>query len=103
MARFEFAENMSEALFGRQIPQILLLHANELNADNFDALLQLIADRGYRFVTVEAALKDPSYAFPEKYSPTSDWLTHWAASKNIPFNPPAPPQHIQKIYADGQK
>jgi hypothetical protein len=102
-ARFEFAERTAGALFGRQIPQILLLHANELNADNIDSLLKLIADRGYRFVTVEQALKDPAYAFPENYSPTSDWLTHWAVSKKIAFDPPAPPQFVQKIYADSQK
>jgi hypothetical protein len=93
---------MSSALFGRPIKQILLLHANELNADNFDALAQLIKARGYRFITLDEALSDPVYQFPDRYKATSDWLNLWAYSKGQPFNAPSPPEFIQKIYADNQ-
>jgi len=99
-AKFDFCERVSNALFGRPIKQILLLHANELNADNFEALAQLIKARGYHFITLEQALTDPAYQFPDRYKATSDWLNLWAYSKGQPFDPPAPPEFIQKFYAD---
>lgn len=101
--KFDFSEKVSDQLFGRPIKHILLLHANELNADNFDALVKVMTDRGYRFITLEEALKDPVYQYPEKYLPTSDWLGLWSFSKGKRFTSPAPPEFIQKIYAEGQK
>lgn len=98
--KFDFCERVSNALFGRQIKQILLLHANELNADNFDTLMQLIKNRGYRLITLDDALTDPCYRFPDRYKATSDWLSLWAYSKGQSFDPPAPPEFIQKFYAD---
>src|SRR5215831_7774 len=98
--KFDFCERISKALFGRPIKQILLLHANELNADNFDALAQLIKDRGYYFMTLDQALTDPIYQFPERYKATSDWLNLWTYSNGQPFDAPAPPEFIQKFYAD---
>ena len=101
--QFDFAEKATTELFGRHVKHILLLHANELNADNFDALVKVMTDRGYRFITVEQALTDPIYQTPEKYIPTSDWLGRWAFSKDKKLSPPAPPEFIQKAYADAQK
>jgi peptidoglycan-N-acetylglucosamine deacetylase len=101
--QFDFAEKATTELFGRPVKHILLLHANELNADNFDALVKVMTDRGYRFITVEQALTDPIYQAPEKYIPTSDWLGRWAFSKDKKLAPPAPPEFIQKAYADAQK
>ena len=101
--KFDFCEKVATELFGHPIKHILLLHANELNADNFDALVKTMTDRGYRFITLEEALKDPAYQYPEKYVPTSDWLGLWSFSEGKRFASPAPPEFIQKIYAEGQK
>ena len=101
--KFDFCERVSSTLFGHSIKHILLLHANELNADNFDALVKVISDRGYHFVTLDEALTDPVYQFPDQYAPTSDWLSLWAFSKGQRFDSPAPPEFIQKTYADSQK
>ena len=101
--KLDFAEKMTAELFGRPVRHILLLHANELNADNFDALVKVMKDRGYRFITLEEALTDPVYQAPEKYTATSDWLSRWAFSKDKQFASPAPPEFIQKAFADGQK
>jgi len=100
--KVEFIEQAANQLFGRSIKHILLLHANELNADNFDQLIAVFKARGYRFITLADALRDPIYVFPDRYKPTSDWLSLWAYSKGQTFNPPAPPEFIQKIYADNQ-
>ena len=96
--RLEFCEKVSAELFGRQIRHVLLLHANELNADNFEGLVKVFRDRGYSFVTLERALEDPVYQFPERYAATSDWLSHWSSSKGAKFEPPPAPEFIRKIH-----
>jgi peptidoglycan-N-acetylglucosamine deacetylase len=96
--KFDHCEKISKELFGRDVRHILLTHANELNADNFDALVKVIKSKGYRFITLEQALADPIYKFPDKYNGTSDWLSMWAYSKGIKLNNPAPPEFIQKIF-----
>jgi len=101
--KFDFCERVAGDLFGHAIRHILLLHANELNADNIDGLLKMMKDRGYQFVTLEKALKDPVYHYPERYQATSDWLSLWAFSKGRSFASPMPPELIQKMYADTQK
>jgi peptidoglycan/xylan/chitin deacetylase (PgdA/CDA1 family) len=100
---FDHAERVAAELFGRPVRHILLLHANELNADNFDALVKVMTDRGYRFITLEEALADPVYQPPDKYLDNSDWLGGWAFAKGRKFDAPAPPDFIQKAYADAQK
>ena len=100
--KFEFCEQAANDLFGRPIKHILLLHANELTADNLDGLATMLKNRGYRFVTLEQALKDPVYQAPDKYIPTSDWLGHWAFSKGKKLAPPMPPDFIQKPFLDNQ-
>lgn len=101
--KFDFCEKFTTELFGRPIKHILLLHANELNADNFDALIKVMKDKGYEFITLERALTDPAYQYPNKYIPISDWLSLWAFDKGKGVDSPAPPEFIQKIYADSQK
>jgi peptidoglycan-N-acetylglucosamine deacetylase len=101
--KIDFCESVTRELFGHPIKQILLLHANELNADNFGQLVKLMRDRGYRFITLKEALSDPVYQFPDKYKATSDWLSHWSFSKGRQFMAPMPPQFIQQAYSNSLK
>src|SRR5215475_2286541 len=101
--RFDFCEHVAGDLFGRSIKHILLLHANELVADNLDGLATMLESKGYRFISLEEAWKDPVYQAPVKYVATSDWLSHWAFSKGKKLTPPMPPDFLQKSYLDGQK
>jgi len=101
--KFEYCEAAAKDIFGRSIAHILLLHANELNGDNFDALIKVLKNRGYQFVTLDEALKDPIYRTPDKYSANSDWLASWAASKSKRYDPPMPADFIMEIYKQGQK
>src|SRR5262245_22564526 len=64
---FEFIEGVSRNLLGREMAQVLLLHANTLNADTFPQLAAMMKARGYRFVTLEEALKDEAYRRPDTY------------------------------------
>jgi peptidoglycan/xylan/chitin deacetylase (PgdA/CDA1 family) len=80
-----FAESASPKIFGREIAQTLLLHANDLNADCLDELLARYEARGYRFVTLEQAMADPAYRTPDTmvsaYGPT--WLWRWRTSLGL--------------------
>ena len=66
-AMFDYVENASRRLFGREIPQILLIHDNEINSEELRYLLANLANRGYRFVSLEEALTDPAYDTPQRY------------------------------------
>lgn len=85
-----FAETISPAIFGREVTQTLLLHANTLNADTLDELLSRYEARGYRFVTLEEAMADPAYATKDTlvstHGPT--WLWRWMKSlgMNVSFS-----------------
>ena len=61
IAATEFAERFSPQIFGREVPQTLLIHANDLNADCLDEMLRRFAGRGYRFVSLDEAMRDPAY------------------------------------------
>lgn len=78
-------ETMSHELFGRQIPQVLVIHANRLNARTLDRTLGTLAQLGYRFVTLEEALRDEAYRSPEKASGRfgPSWLARWARAKGV--------------------
>jgi peptidoglycan-N-acetylglucosamine deacetylase len=54
-------EAVARAKVGREIPQIILLHANAMTADILGPLLDSLQRRGYRFISLEAALSDPVY------------------------------------------
>jgi len=76
---FDYFEAMSRQLFGREIPQVLLIHDSELNVEMLHLLLEKIEKRGYRFVSLEQALSDPAYATPDRYiGPEGiSWLNRW--------------------------
>jgi peptidoglycan/xylan/chitin deacetylase (PgdA/CDA1 family) len=84
--KFIFFERNSNELFGRPIAQVLLLHANRLNADTFAELAARLERRGYRFVTLDEALTDPAYQSRDTYSGPAGmtWLHRWALTKGMP-------------------
>lgn len=57
----QYAESASEIVFSKQISQILLLHANTLNARKIAGLIGGLRKRGYEFISLTEALKDPVY------------------------------------------
>ena len=96
-----FIEGVSRGLLGREIPQVLLLHANALNADRFPQLAAIMKARGYRFVTLEAALRDEAYRRPDTYvGPWGvSWLHHWEITEGRKRSPsPDPPDWVMKAY-----
>ena len=59
---FEYAEKASVEVYGHEIPQILLIHCNELNSVTLRESIARMRKRGYAFVTLDEAAKDPAYA-----------------------------------------
>jgi peptidoglycan/xylan/chitin deacetylase (PgdA/CDA1 family) len=97
-----FVEDVTDHLIGRPIPHVLLLHANALNADRFGALADAFRKRGYRFVTLEEALRDKAYSRRDTYVGDwgISWLHHWEQTEGRKRSPsPDPPEWIQKAYA----
>jgi peptidoglycan-N-acetylglucosamine deacetylase len=97
-----YAEALSKQSFGHEIPQIMLLHADALNADQLDAVLAIFEQRGYRFVSLEDVLRDRAYSTPDDYvGPDGiSWLDRWQIALGKPFNPsePNPPKWAQDDY-----
>jgi peptidoglycan/xylan/chitin deacetylase (PgdA/CDA1 family) len=94
-----WAETLAKEDFGREMPQILLIHSNELHTDALDALLTRIEQRGYRWVTLGDAMKDAAYQTPDEFVGTSgpSWLHRWRVAKNLPDrmrDEPDPPQWV---------
>jgi peptidoglycan/xylan/chitin deacetylase (PgdA/CDA1 family) len=56
-----YARAMSKALYGRDIPYVLLMHVGALDARVLPRLLQLYRERGVTFVSLEEAEKDSFY------------------------------------------
>ena len=68
----------------REIPQILLIHANSLNADAYPELARMMRDRGYRFVPLAETLKDPVFRdTPDTFTGAGgiSWLHRWALTR----------------------
>lgn len=89
-----FFETWGKELVGYEPPQILLIHANQLNRDWFPAVKAMLAGRGYGFVSLEQAMADPAYARPDVYVGRygMSWLLRWgrADGRNPPREPDPP-------------
>lgn len=60
-------EAVGDDLFGRQTPQILLLHATEVNAAQWDRLFTWLTAAGHRFAGPDEVLADPAFSEPHRY------------------------------------
>ena len=93
-SKIDYWERQSMKLFGREMAQTLLIHANFINSDYLDDLFAMFRQRGYRFVTLEEALKDDAYRLPDTYvGPAGiSWLHRWAREKGREFIVPDEPK-----------
>jgi peptidoglycan-N-acetylglucosamine deacetylase len=82
---------MSKALYGHDIPYVLLMHVGAFDARMLPRLLQLYRDKGFTFVTLDEAEKDTFYrsdldpSLPQK----TDSLEGAMQAPGIPL-PPRP-------------
>jgi peptidoglycan/xylan/chitin deacetylase (PgdA/CDA1 family) len=96
----EHFERLSSETYGREVKHVLLLHANEINADRFDELAAMLKRRGYAFVTLEEALKDPAYSEPDAlYKNGISWLHRWRMHQGLPVKgEPEVPKFVDELY-----
>ena len=60
-------EKTGDELFGRPVPQVLLLHGLEVSAAQWDRLFTWLEQRGYRFATADEVMSDPALSEPHRY------------------------------------
>lgn len=102
---FAYEEEESRNLFQREIPQVLLIHDSDLNAECLDALLSQLEKRGYKFISLDDALADPAYATPDLFvgGVGISWLTRWKLAfgqKPDYQNSPEPPKWVQQGFEE---
>lgn len=98
--KLKYFERATSELFGHDIRQILLIHANALNAEYMDELAAMFVKNGYSFITLEEALKDPAYKHEinvfGKWG--ISWIDRWALTekkgKDFFQDEPATPQYV---------
>ena len=107
----EFYEKQSKSLLGYELKQILLVHANTINADHFGEMIQMMKKRGYEFISLEEALRDKAYQLQDSYTGRygTSWIQRWAmTNKHEPTikqfkEEPNVPEFIQKAYDSRSK
>jgi peptidoglycan/xylan/chitin deacetylase (PgdA/CDA1 family) len=104
-ARADFFDKLSQETFHRSIPQILLIHINQLNVDHLDDVLTTLEHHGYEFVTLDEAMKDPAYQSPDGYiGPKGpSWLYRWRlglkmSNDAVQKQEPEPPKWVINDY-----
>lgn len=101
---FAFVERVEQQVLGRPLSHVLLLHANALNADHFGRIATTLTTRGYRFVSLEEALRDEAWRRPDTYVGAwgISWLHHWELTDGGRRTPsPNPPSWIVERYHAG--
>jgi peptidoglycan/xylan/chitin deacetylase (PgdA/CDA1 family) len=102
---FAHFEGLSRQFLGYEVPQVLLLHANELNADLLPDLVHMLRTRTYTFVSLDEALEDPAYRLPEVQAPRGlSWLHRWMLAKGLTMQPePTEPPFVRDLFNAGQR
>jgi peptidoglycan/xylan/chitin deacetylase (PgdA/CDA1 family) len=88
---FDYAERASIEVFGYEVPQILLIHCNELNSVSLRDSIARMRSRGYQFVTLDDAMKDAAYQRPDSFTgPGGSWLQRTANATGKSITSPRP-------------
>ncbi|HEY4785401.1 MAG TPA: polysaccharide deacetylase family protein [Bacteroidales bacterium] len=101
--KLKYFENEAGKLFGRNINQILLIHASSLNSDYLDSLIYMLKRNNYVFVSMDKALEDDVYQ--TKITVYGNWgiswIDRWALTqgKKGSFfkDEPETPDYIKKL------
>lgn len=80
---FDHFEAYSQNMFGRDIPQTMVLTPSRLVTDTADEFFAMTAKRGYSHITVDEAQADTAYKTHENYEGEAGitWFERWAMAK----------------------
>ncbi len=90
-------------IYGRSVPQILLLHVSAIGAEMLDQLLTDYAQRGVVYITLDRALRDAIYHQPVDVAPTrGDTLYEkMIEARHVPYPPfPLQPDSLLSVICD---
>jgi peptidoglycan/xylan/chitin deacetylase (PgdA/CDA1 family) len=89
----DFRRAMAKSLFGHDIPYVLLMHVGAFDARMLPRLLDLYKQKGFIFITLEEAEKDPFYSSSVDPSlPASpDLLESAMQARGLPLQPSPKP------------
>jgi peptidoglycan/xylan/chitin deacetylase (PgdA/CDA1 family) len=107
-AEIDYYSGLHGKIFGREIPHVMLLHINRLNADVIDKLLDIFAQKKYAFVSLDEALSDAAYKTPDAFITKNGWMWayRWARELGVQVNgaiETEPPAWIAQYGKDKQK
>ncbi len=76
----DYFHHRSIKLLGYALPQVMLLHANALDADTYPDFIAALRARGYRMVSLDEAMQDPAYRRPDTFTGAlgTSWIHRWA-------------------------
>jgi peptidoglycan-N-acetylglucosamine deacetylase len=92
----DYFERRSREVLGYEVKQILLIHANELNAECVTEMVSSLRKRGYTFITLDEALRDEAYKIKDDYvGPMGiSWIHRWTVAlgqeMNMKYEPDVP-------------
>ncbi|QHT66378.1 polysaccharide deacetylase family protein [Rhodocytophaga rosea] len=97
---FAFYEKLSTDFLEYEPKQILLLHANELNADHMETLLSMMKKRDYQFISLDEALEDKAYLLPDAQANKGySWIQRWMLAKGLAIlEQPQVPLFISELF-----
>lgn len=101
---FAFSEHIATQVLGRDLKQVLLVHANAMNADYLDELIAMVAKRGYKFISLPAALEDAAYRREDPYVGTKgwSWILRWGMNERLDTSKaPQVPAYINELAGIG--
>ncbi len=99
-ATIDYTRAMSKALYGRDIPYVLLMHVGAMDARMLPRLLRLYRDKGFSFISLQEAEKDPFYKNDLDLSlpPAPDSLEEAMHARNLPLpKHPAPTMDLNAV------
>ena len=98
-----YADAIAPRIVGRAIPQVIRLHANDLNADWLYMLIGRLLGAGYSLISLDDALSDPAYSAPgailSPFGPSWVWRTRRGGGLGPGFTgEPNPPFEVVQAY-----
>jgi beta-lactamase regulating signal transducer with metallopeptidase domain len=80
---FDHYETYSREMFGRDIAQTMVLTPSRLVTDTTDEFFAIAGKRGYSFITIDEAQKDPAYKTPENFTGDAgiSWFERWSMAQ----------------------
>ncbi len=87
-------------MYGREIPQILLIHCNELNSVAIGEAIGVMRKRGYSFISLDEAVRDEAYQRADSFAGNGgSWQSRTARLKDYKIQAVSPkfPQWITDL------